>query len=78
MEELHTCRTCLFFEYSPRAGIYNDTEGKCHRYPPVMDPNYYVTDRDGITESSVWWVFPLTDQYDVCGEYKQTLTTVDP
>ncbi len=66
-----SCSSCAFWDCIEQHK--EDSDGKCRRYPPKLDQNYYKVDEDSITEVSSWWVFPLTYCDDWCGEHKSTI-----
>jgi hypothetical protein len=70
------CGQCRFFdELETQTDMDGDTEGRCRRYPPQLDPNYDKyrspdSDQDGQLES-VWYAFPIViGSRDWCGEFK--------
>lgn len=68
------CGKCRFFdEFETQRDSDEDTEGRCRRYPPQLDPNYErgTFDYDG-TLDAVWYVFPIViGSMDWCGEFKE-------
>jgi hypothetical protein len=65
-----TCKSCNFWLFQPAGNMGLNGEGHCRRYPPRLDPNYFLVDRDSITEESTWWSQPIVHEDDWCGEYK--------
>jgi hypothetical protein len=71
------CGQCRFFdELETQTDMDGDTEGRCRRFPPQLDPNYerYCSgdsDYDGSLDSA-WHYFPIViGGRDWCGEFKK-------
>ena len=75
---MQNCKNCKYFD------VYeNQTHGGCHRYPPQNEPHTLiwminelykdsgVVDGELIEVSSVWWGFPIVEDSDYCGEFKE-------
>jgi hypothetical protein len=74
-KELRQCGNCEFWKPFPPADQENPSEddhGHCRRYPPypIVDLKEPVS-ADTMGESAGWWMFPMTDRCDWCGEWRQ-------
>ena len=64
-----SCETCLFYsDFRKKEG--EDKEGKCHRFPPVLDPVYASENDDYVKKTACCWSQPLTWAENKCGEWK--------
>lgn len=63
MPEQSQCSSCAYWERLPAEREMEDDTGLCRRYPPVVL-------LDGSDPFTIW---PLTDDVDLCGEFRARL-----
>lgn len=54
------CSQCAYWERLPPERDMEDDAGLCRRYPPVVL----------LDNSDPFTIWPLTDETDMCGEYR--------
>lgn len=71
------CKTCMYFdEFHIENDVSRYSEGECHRYPPVLDPNYHLQELNNgdVAASSLdirSYLHVRVGSFDWCGEYKE-------
>jgi hypothetical protein len=64
-----SCATCKYF--TPVAD--NQTQGECHRFPPIGHPIAMKNELTGAHEINTWGAWPPVLRTQSCGEFKLRL-----